>query len=175
MNINTALTSVNDIFTMTFPTNICVFFSLRVTYRRAVIAQSVHWLGYGLDHRGSRVRFPAGAGNFSFHHRVQTGSGAHPAFYPIGTGGSFPGGVKLTTYLHLVPRSRMRGAIPPLPQYVFMAWCLVKRRDNSALCVMYQIRSSPLNLITLTVHIKDETSRSALLHSFQYSHLFHVS
>jgi hypothetical protein len=24
----------------------------------------------------------------------------------------------------------MRGAIPPLPQYVFMAWCLVKHRDN---------------------------------------------
>jgi len=24
----------------------------------------------------------------------------------------------------------MRGAIPPLPQYAFMAWCLVKRRDN---------------------------------------------
>jgi hypothetical protein len=23
----------------------------------------------------------------------------------------------------------MRGAIPPLPQYVFMAWCLVKHRD----------------------------------------------
>jgi hypothetical protein len=31
---------------------------------------------------------------------------------------------------HLVPRSRMRGAIPPLPQFVFMAWCLVKHRDN---------------------------------------------
>jgi hypothetical protein len=27
-------------------------------------------LGYGLDDRGSRVRFPAGAGNFSLHHRV---------------------------------------------------------------------------------------------------------
>jgi hypothetical protein len=26
--------------------------------------------------------------------------------------------------------SRMRGAIPPLPQYVFIAWCLVKHRDN---------------------------------------------
>jgi hypothetical protein len=39
-------------------------------------------------------------------------------------------GVKLTIHLHLVPRSRMRGAIPPLPQYVFMAWCLVKHRDN---------------------------------------------
>jgi hypothetical protein len=39
-------------------------------------------------------------------------------------------GVELTTHLHLVPRSRIRGAIPPLPQYVFMAWCLVKHRDN---------------------------------------------
>jgi hypothetical protein len=27
-------------------------------------------LGYGLDDRGSRVRFAAGAGNFSLHHRV---------------------------------------------------------------------------------------------------------
>jgi len=24
----------------------------------------------------------------------------------------------------------MSGAIHPLPQYVFMAWCLVKHRDN---------------------------------------------
>jgi hypothetical protein len=24
----------------------------------------------------------------------------------------------------------MHGAIPPLPQYVFMAWCLAKYRDN---------------------------------------------
>jgi hypothetical protein len=32
-------------------------------------------LGCGLNDRG--VRFPAGAGNFSLHHRVQTGSGAH--------------------------------------------------------------------------------------------------
>jgi hypothetical protein len=27
-------------------------------------------LGYGLDDRVSRVRFPAGAGNFSLHHSV---------------------------------------------------------------------------------------------------------
>jgi hypothetical protein len=33
-------------------------------------------LGYGLDDRGSRVRFPAGDGNFSLHYRVQNGSGA---------------------------------------------------------------------------------------------------
>jgi hypothetical protein len=49
-------------------------------------------LGYGLDDRGSRVRFPAGTGNFSLHHRVQTGSGAHPASYSMGTKDSFPGG-----------------------------------------------------------------------------------
>jgi hypothetical protein len=49
-------------------------------------------LGYGLDDRGSRVRFPAGAGNFSLQHHVQNGSGAHPAYYPMGTGGSFSGG-----------------------------------------------------------------------------------
>jgi hypothetical protein len=48
-------------------------------------------LGYGLDDCGSRVRFPTGAGNFSLH-RIQNGSGAHPASYPIGTRGSFPGG-----------------------------------------------------------------------------------
>jgi hypothetical protein len=37
------------------------------------------------------VQFPAGAGNFSLRHRVQTGSGAHPASYPMGIGGLFLG------------------------------------------------------------------------------------
>jgi hypothetical protein len=50
-------------------------------------------LGYGLDDRGSRVRFPAWTGNFSLHHRnVQNGSGAHPVSYLIGTRDSIPGG-----------------------------------------------------------------------------------
>jgi hypothetical protein len=66
--------------------------------------------GFERSDRGSRVRFPAGVGNFSLHHRVQNGSGAHPASYQMGTRGSFPGdkrrGVKLTTHLHLVPRSK---------------------------------------------------------------------
>jgi hypothetical protein len=47
--------------------------------------------GYGLDDRSSRVRFPAKAGNFSLPNSVQKGSGAYPASYPMGTGGSFPG------------------------------------------------------------------------------------
>jgi hypothetical protein len=50
-------------------------------------------LGYGLDNRGSMVRFSAGAGNFSLHHHcVQNGSGAYPASCTTGIRGSFPGG-----------------------------------------------------------------------------------
>jgi hypothetical protein len=50
-------------------------------------------LGYELDDRGSVVWFPAGAGNFFLHHRVQNGSGAHLASYPMGNR-VFPLGVK---------------------------------------------------------------------------------
>jgi len=37
------------------------------------------------------VRVPTGAGNFSLHHRVQTGSGVHPTSYSVGIRGSFSG------------------------------------------------------------------------------------
>jgi hypothetical protein len=47
--------------------------------------------GYGLDDRGVGVRVPVGQ-EFSLHHVLQTGSGARPASYPMGTGDSFPGG-----------------------------------------------------------------------------------
>jgi hypothetical protein len=40
----------------------------------------------------AEVRFPVGARYFSLLHSVQTGSGAHPASYPMGTGFSFSGG-----------------------------------------------------------------------------------
>jgi hypothetical protein len=43
--------------------------------------------GYGLDDRGVGDRVPVG----SLHHVVQTGSGAHPASYTMGTGDSFSG------------------------------------------------------------------------------------
>jgi hypothetical protein len=50
------------------------------------------------------------AKDFSSSLCVQTGSEAHPASYPMGTGSYFPGlkrsrGVTLTTHPHLVPRS----------------------------------------------------------------------
>jgi hypothetical protein len=30
----------------------------------------------------------------------------------------------------------MRGAIPPLSEYIFMAWCLVKHRDSVTFAVL---------------------------------------
>jgi hypothetical protein len=100
--------------------------------------------------RGSRVRFPAGAGNFSLHHRVHNGSGAHqppiqwePGALSLGYSGW---GVKLTTHFHLVPRSRMRGAIPALPQYVFMVWCSVKAQGKLPFFTFYgMVKHSELN------------------------------
>jgi hypothetical protein len=47
---------------------------------------------YGLDDRAIGVRSRVGAEDFSSSLYVQTGSGAHPASYTIGTGGPFPGG-----------------------------------------------------------------------------------
>jgi hypothetical protein len=46
--------------------------------------------GYGLDDRGVRVRVPVVL-IFFLPHVVQTGSGAHPASSPVGTGVSFRG------------------------------------------------------------------------------------
>jgi hypothetical protein len=57
-----------------------------------LLGEGLKLASYGLDDMGSKVRFPAGAGNFSLHHCVQNGSGAHPASYPMGTRSSFPGG-----------------------------------------------------------------------------------
>jgi len=48
------------------------------------------------------------------------------------TDGSFAGGVKMATHLHLEPRLRMCWATPPLPQYFFTVWYLVKHRNNFA-------------------------------------------
>jgi hypothetical protein len=91
-------------------------------------------LGYGLDDRGSKFRFPAGAGNFSLHHRVQNGSGAYTA-YAMCTRGSFRGeqngrSVKLTTHLHLVQRSKNEWSYTSTPLYASKAWSLVKAQGQ---------------------------------------------
>jgi hypothetical protein len=72
---------------------------------------------------------PEGVGNFPPNHCVQNSSGAHPASYQMGNRGSFPGqsgrGVKLTTYLHLVLRSKNEWSYNSTPQYAFIAWSSV--------------------------------------------------
>jgi hypothetical protein len=72
--------------------------------------------GYELDGRGSNP----GRGKFFSSSQVQTGSGAHTASYPMGTGGNFPGGkVAEACEAHNPPLSSAEvkngGAIPPLP------------------------------------------------------------
>jgi hypothetical protein len=53
---------------------------------------SVHWTGdWVVSSSEAKNSCPIGATNFSPHHRVQTGSGAHPASYRMGTRGSFVG------------------------------------------------------------------------------------
>jgi hypothetical protein len=54
---------------------------------RVGIAQ---WYSAGLWAGRLGLRVLVGAGNFSLHHRVQTGAGAHPASYPMGTMSYFP-------------------------------------------------------------------------------------
>jgi hypothetical protein len=75
------------------------------------------------------VGVPAEDGNFSLHHRVQTGSGAHPASDPMGTRGSFPGvkrpgrDVDPSPYSAEVKNAWRYTSTPPIRP---MAWCSVK-------------------------------------------------
>jgi hypothetical protein len=57
----------------------------------AGIAQSVQWLATGWTAEGSEFESRWGQ-HFSLFHIGQTGSGAHPASYIMGTRGSFPRG-----------------------------------------------------------------------------------
>jgi hypothetical protein len=67
--------------------------------------------GYVLDDRAIEVRWPTEARDFSSNLCIQNGSGAHPAYCPVGTGGPFFGGkarpVRDADHSHLVPRSWM--------------------------------------------------------------------
>jgi hypothetical protein len=75
-------------------------------------------LGYRMDDRGSRVRFPAGAGNFFLHHRVQPPIQGVPEALSLGV--KRPG----READHSPPSSaevKVSGDIPPLP--TTPSWC----------------------------------------------------
>jgi hypothetical protein len=80
------------------------------------------------------VRFPAGAGIFSLHHCVLNGSGAHPASYPVCTRCSFRGGKAAELEADCWPPSSAEVKeclqLPPLLQYVFLAWCSDKKTQG---------------------------------------------
>jgi hypothetical protein len=128
---------------------------------------SVHiGLGYGMDDRGCRVRFPAGAGNFSLHHRVQNGSGAHSVSYPIGTagGGALSLGVKRPGREadHSPPYSaEVKNAwnYTSTPQYAFMAWCLVKAQEQLYLYLTFLFHSVGLGSLEHWNHRFEPYSR----------------
>jgi hypothetical protein len=92
-------------------------------------------LGYGLDDRGSRVRFPRGLEIFLFTTTSRTALG--PTQPPIQwVPGALSLGVKQPGREadHSPPSSTEVKECVELylhsPQYAFMAWCLVKHRDN---------------------------------------------
>jgi hypothetical protein len=45
---------------------------------------------------------------------------------------------------------RMRGPIPPLPQYVFMVWCLVKHTDDFSVPLPLHLRQWIFRMISWT-------------------------
>jgi hypothetical protein len=59
--------------------------------------------------------------------------------------------VKLTTHLHLVSKSKIRWSYTSIPQYVLLAWRLVKHRDNFTFTftiLSYQSQGSSVSTVT---------------------------
>jgi hypothetical protein len=87
-----------------------------------------------VDDRGSRVRFPEGAGNFSLHNHFQNGIESHPVSHPKGVRGLSSVVKRLGREADHSPPSRAvvknEWSYTSYPQNVFMAWYLVKHRDN---------------------------------------------
>jgi hypothetical protein len=118
-----------------------------ITWRQVVVGRDSS-VGiatrYGLD--GSGDRFTMGARFFA---AVQTGPGAHPASYTMGTGSLPRGysgrGVELTTHPHLVPRLKKEYSYTCTPLWAFMACS----RENFTF-TLPQVVSIPHEITRLT-------------------------
>jgi hypothetical protein len=82
---------------------------------------------------------------FPLHHRVQNGSGAHPASYPMGTSGSFTGvkqpGCEADHPSLSSDDVKNAWSYTSTPPFIFMMWCLVKHRDKFTFIFMYSVVS----------------------------------
>jgi hypothetical protein len=58
----------------------------------------------------------------------------------------------------------MRGAIPPLPQYAFMAWCLVKHRGNFTFSFNRVYRTNQHSVQELQAEIKAQMTNSGFVY-----------
>ena len=87
------------------------------------------------------VCFPTVTRDITFSRIVWTGSGAHPAFYSVGSVDSYAGceaaGVKPISFLHLILRLRVRGGIPP-PSHVF-SWRGAKLSTGTGLSLNFKL------------------------------------
>jgi len=88
---------------------------------------------YGLRSRPIRLRFPAGTEHF-LPHNVQTWSGDRPKDTVSSLPGSKAAGVVRPIHLHLMPKLRMRGAIPSLRHVP--SWRI--RRNFNVFTLLYQ-------------------------------------
>jgi hypothetical protein len=84
------------------------------------------------------VRILTEAGNFSFHYRVHTGFGAHPASYPMGTRGSFPRGKAAGADHSSPPSAEVKNAwsYTTIPQYSLMACCSLRAQEYPYLLLL---------------------------------------
>jgi hypothetical protein len=95
--------------------------------------------GHGVDGRGSI----SGRGkSFSLLRSIQTGSGVHPAFYPMCTKRSFPWGqssrgVKQTTHINVVSRLRLHSPDTSL----WRGAQLIKHWDNPLNFTFFKLKS----------------------------------
>jgi hypothetical protein len=73
-------------------------------------------------------------------------------------------GVKLTTHPHLLPWSKNDGAIPPLPQYAFMAWCSAKAQGQLYLYLTdnQSLEDELLNMAQVMGNIQHKCSESSI-------------
>jgi hypothetical protein len=83
-------------------------------------------------------QYPCRGINFHSSTVLRLALGTRTASYPIGTGGSFSRfkgvmAVKLTTHFQLVPRSRQRGSIHPLPHTP--SW---HRQEHTGTCECFE-------------------------------------